>query len=220
MVDARPLTNLIAGLVEGTPNETVLGIHDGCLGIVASLLLDTTRSHIAVADDVGSLRQCRHHTFGLVVLLQQFDGQPAGAVAQPQQVVTFQVALDAADAVLDFVAVVDVNVTVVEIVALAAFKNMYHLLQQALQSPTRLERGGNHRHTHQRAQRVDVETVATALQFIVHVQGTHHPQVHIHELGGEIEVALNVGGVDDVDDDVRGIVQQLLADIQFLRGIG
>ena len=32
----------------------------------------------------------------------------------------------------------------------------------------------------------DVDTVATGFEFIVHVQGHHHRQVHVDELSGEI----------------------------------
>lgn len=40
--------------------------------------------------------------------------------------------------------------------------------------------------------------------------------MHIHELCREIEIALQVAAVYDIDDDVRGILYQLLTDVELL----
>ena len=44
--------------------------------------------------------------------------------------------------------------------------------------------------------------------------------MHIHQLRGQIQVALDVGRVNHVEDNIWGIVHQLATDIQFFRGIG
>ena len=44
--------------------------------------------------------------------------------------------------------------------------------------------------------------------------------MHVDELGSQIEVALQIRGVNDIDDDVRGLLHQLLADIQLFRAVG
>ena len=88
--------------------------------------------------------------------------------------------------------VLDMKVAIVLVVSLAALKDMYHLAKQLLQSPTRLERRWYHRHTQQRTELVHIQFVAAQLQFIKHIQRTNHTQVHIHQLGGKIQVTLYV----------------------------
>ena len=44
--------------------------------------------------------------------------------------------------------------------------------------------------------------------------------MHIYKLTREVQVALQIAGVDDVDDDVRGLLYYLFANIEFLRGVG
>ena len=46
-----------------------------------------------------------------------------------------------------------------------------------------------------------------------------HIYVHIYQLCGEIEIALQVAGVDNVDDDIRRMLDELLAHIEFCRRI-
>ena len=41
--------------------------------------------------------------------------------------------------------------------------------------------------------------------------------MHVYQLGGEIEVALQVAGVDNVDDDIRCMLDELLAHIKLFR---
>ena len=76
------------------------------------------------------------------------------------------------------------------------------------------------RHAEQVSQLLDVDAVATGLKLVVHVQGHHHRQVHVDELGGKVEVALDVGGVHHVQHHVRGLLQKILADVEFFRAVG
>ena len=74
--------------------------------------------------------------------------------------------------------------------------------------------------TQKDSQLLFVQLVPLVLQFVVHVQGHHQPEVHIDELRGKVEVSLDVGGVHYVDDDVGHALQQMLAYVQFFRGVG
>ena len=80
--------------------------------------------------------------------------------------------------------------------------------------------GGAHGHAQQPAQLLDIQLVAFVLKFIVHVQRHHGAQVHVDELGGQVQVALDVGGVHHVDDHVRHGLQEVFADVELLRGVG
>ena len=65
-----------------------------------------------------------------------------------------------------------------------------------------------------------VQLVAAVLQGIVHVEGDDHAHVHIDELGGEVEVTLQVARIHHVDDDIRGFLDDVLAHVEFLRAVG
>ena len=86
-------------------------------------------------------------------------------------------------------------------------------MKQQVHTASALERGGYHGHAEQLTQGVDVQLVAAFLHLVKHVERAHHAQVHVDELCGEIEVALKVGGVDDVDDDVGRTVDDVAAHI-------
>lgn len=52
----------------------------------------------------------------------------------------------------------------------------------------------------------------TALLNDIHlVERDHDGNVKLHELGGQVEIALEIRGVDDVDDDVGMTVNQVIA---------
>ena len=61
--------------------------------------------------------------------------------------------------------------------------------------------------------------ITSTLKLVVHIQRTHHAHVHIDELGGEIQVALKVRGVDDVNHHIGHLLAEVLAHIEFLGGI-
>lgn len=44
--------------------------------------------------------------------------------------------------------------------------------------------------------------------------------MHVYELGREVEVALKVAGVYDIDDHVGSFLHELLAHVKFLGGVG
>ena len=210
-------------LFQCTVDEAVLSIHDGRLGVVARLLLHTGRGLVAGIRQVVEVLHAllaRHVLAQVVeylgVVLQQFQGQITGRVVLGDMLVGLQVFLDMTDAVLDLVAVVDVQVA--EVLA----GTLIHLddgAEEFLHARTVLKRRGDHRHTEEVTERLDIHLVTAPLELVVHVQRAYHADVHIHELGGEVEVALQVGGVDDVDDHVGRLLRQMLTDEQFLRGI-
>ena len=47
-----------------------------------------------------------------------------------------------------------------------------------------------------------VDVVAVLLHLVHKVERYDHRPLQLQKLGGQVEVALNVGGVDDVDDGV------------------
>ena len=153
-----------------------------------------------------------------MVRLEIFDREVAGGVFRADGLVLEDEVADAVDALLELAAVVDVDMAAQAGVALL------------IDLDDGVEKGGNalavaahrraDRDTEQVAQLLRVDLVALGLELVVHVQGHDGPQVHVDELGRQVEVALDVGRVDDIDDDVGHGVDEVLPDIEFLRRIG
>ena len=68
--------------------------------------------------------------------------------------------------------------------------------------------------------RVYVNCTAIACQLVHHVEREHSGNIHFEQLHGEIQVPLNVCGIDDVDDAFRMVVQHKIARYQLFVGIG
>ena len=58
-----------------------------------------------------------------------------------------------------------------------------------------------------------------SFQFVVHVEGDNHTYVHIDQLAGQIQIAFQVGCIDYIDYDVWLFFIQMLANIEFFRGV-
>ena len=71
-----------------------------------------------------------------------------------------------------------------------------------------------------RAQPGEVDGIAVLPHQVDHVHRHHHGQVQLNELGGEIQVPLDVGAVHDVEDGVGLLIHQIAAGHHFLQGVG
>ena len=85
---------------------------------------------------------------------------------------------------------------------------------------TCLSNGWYDRCAQQDSELFDVEFVAALTKFIIHVEGNNHWHVHVYQLGGQIEVAFQVAGINHVDDEVGMLFDDVLAHIEFFRCIG
>ena len=89
-------------------------------------------------------------------------------------------------------------------------------VEEQLDTSARCERCRDHRHAKEFAELCIVDIVAAFFGFVEHVQGAHHAQVHIYELRGEVEVALDVACVNNIDYNIWRVLDYLLAYIKFL----
>ena len=105
--------------------------------------------------------------------------------------ISLQILLDMTDTLLYLMSIVDMQMARGTLFALI---DLNHGTEKFLESPTRLKRRGNHRHTKERRERRDIQFITTALKLVIHIQGAHHTHIHIHQLGGEIQVALQIRG--------------------------
>ena len=81
-------------------------------------------------------------------------------------------------------------------------------------------RDGDHRDAQRLGHAFDVDGAAVGGDFVHHVQRQYHGNAHLHQLQGQIQVPLDVGGVHDVDDAVGLLIQNEVPGDDLLRRIG
>ena len=74
----------------------------------------------------------------------------------------------------------------------------------------------DHRNSDQAGELLEIELLTVALGHVYHVQSDHHRQSELEQLSGEIEVALQVACVDDVDDHVHALLEQKVSSDDLL----
>ena len=79
---------------------------------------------------------------------------------------------------------------------------------------------GDDRDAQHRLHLVDAHRAAVAAHFVHHVQRQHHGDIQFHQLHGQVKVALDVGGIHDVDDAGGFFADDELAGNDLLAGIG
>ena len=70
------------------------------------------------------------------------------------------------------------------------------------------------------AQLFQVDLVTAAAYQVHHVHSQHHRDAQLQQLGGQVEVALDVGAVQDVQDSVRLFIDQIIAGDDFFQRVG
>ena len=74
----------------------------------------------------------------------------------------------------------------------------------------------HHASAQQATHHLDVQFVSALFQFIPHVQCNNHGDVHVHELGCEVQVTLQVSGINNIEYRIGMIIPDIGADIHFL----
>ena len=196
-------------------DKTVFGIHDGGFAILQGLFLHTLGCLVTGCEDFLGRFQMTYVFLGVLIILQQLDREVSGRVALADGIICLQIFLDMLDTMFYLMSVVDVDMAIVSAGIFLAFVEFDDGLEELVHASAIGEDGRNHRDTEEFAQFVVVDVIATLLGFIKHIEGADHADVHIYQLCGEIEIALQVAGVDDVDDDIRRMLDELLAHIEF-----
>ena len=77
---------------------------------------------------------------------------------------------------------------------------------------------GNDRHAQQALEQIDVHGAAVGRYLVHHVERDDHGAIELHELQRQIQIALDVGGIDDVDNRIGVLIKdELAADDLFAR---
>ena len=65
-----------------------------------------------------------------------------------------------------------------------------------------------------------IQPVAVFLHDIHHVNGYYHGNSEFHQLGGQVQIALEIGTVNDIQDRVRPFIDQVIPGHHFFQRIG
>ena len=184
-------------------------VGDDALGVIVQLLLAVRNVGVDVGQRVGVQVQFRLHLF---VPLEQLDRVPT-------QKTLVHFALDA---------LLDVGQRMFHTAgkhvgqfAGAAILRGFHRGQCGLVAALPLEGADLHRLAAQRiGQLFQINGVAVFAHQIDHIDGHHHRQAQFDELGSQVEVAFNVGAVQNVENGVRLFPHQIAAGHDLLQRVG
>ena len=206
------------GLPQGALDEAVFLVGEGRLDILAQRLGDVPRLAVADRRPFGVAGACLQVLFDLGVALEHLHGVVARREGLGQLVaVGAHVAVQAPEALLDDRTLVDVDVAHALV---ASFVDGDHRVEQLLDALVVAGLDRDHRHTQHGPQLLVVELGAAGLQLVVHVERHDHARVDVDQLGGQVEVALDVRRHDRVDDHVGGLLGQVLPHVALLGRVG
>ena len=94
--------------------------------------------------------------------------------------------------------------------ALAEPRHVQGMIHQLADTLVAGSANGNNGHAQQALEQVDVHGAAVGGYLVHHVERDDHGAVELHELQCQVQVTLDVGGVNDVNDGVRALVEDEL----------
>ena len=200
---------LLHGLADHGLNVGVPLVGNDGLRVVVHLPLAVPDVHFQVIQKrLGEVQLLAHH----LVPLKELDGVPAQIVGLH---LAFNRFLDMGQGVLH--AAAEHMGTVAVGVILAQSQRRLGGLHAALA----LQRADFHAGAAQRlAQLFQIDGIAVFAHQIDHIHRQHHRMAQIHQLGGQVEIALNIRSVHDVQNHIRVILHQIPPGHQLLRRIG
>ncbi len=154
----------------------------------------------------------------VAVVFKVLDGQVAGGVPVTDLLVFEDQVAQPDDAPFDFRTVIDMEMSGDGRVRVLIDPD--DRIEQLRDAPAVAAHRRAHGHAQQAAQLGRIQPVPLVLQLVIHVEGHHGPEVHVDDLGRQVQVPFDVRGVHDIDHHVRHRIDQVLAHIQLLRGIG
>ena len=197
-------------------NEGEAHIRNGGSAVQAALLLHL---HDDVLDHLFFVLVQLQGFLNAVVALHQLGGGKPHRDARRLGVILDEVD-DAVDAAVHRAAVVILTAEVHASGPLLIFCHMHGMVHQLVHALILGSRNGDDRDAQHGFHLVDAHRAAVAAHLVHHVQGQHHGGVQLHELHGQVEVALDVGGIHDVDDTGGLFADDELPGDDLLAGVG
>ena len=204
---ALGLLLLIAALDELGDIDIAL-VGDDALGVIVQLLLGGLDVRLDVGHDGGIDLQLLQH---LVIPLEDLDGVPALLLLGQ---IMHRRLLDVGDGVLYRPG------EGVHRYGLSGGGSLHSGLRR-LHHTVALQGGDLHHLAAQlAAQLLHVDLVAVLANHVHHVDGDHNGDAQLRQLGGQIEIALQIGAVDDVQNGVGALADQVVAGHHLLQRVG
>lgn len=97
--------------------------------------------------------------------------------------------------------------------------NVHGMLHKLADTLVLCRRNRNHGHAKLALEQVNVDGAAIFRDLVHHVKGNDHRPIEFHELEGEVKIALDIGGVDDVDNRIGLRIKNELTAYDFLSRI-
>ena len=187
------------GVARGGDNGLAVVVHLGLAGLDVVLnVCELILRDVQLLDDA-------------LVALEDLDGEPALPLLR--HVVQHDL-LDVRQRMLDAA-----RKAMLRDGLLAAARHLHRALRR-FHHAVALERGNlDHRHAEVVGELRRVDAVAVPADDIHHVQRDDHRNPQLSELRGQIQVALQIGCVDDVEQRVRALVDQHVAGDDFLHRV-
>ena len=207
------LVALHHGLFHRALNKAVAHVRQGGVSIQAGF-----RLHLqdAVLQQLLLVLVQAQHVRHIRVALNQLGGAEPGGDAQLLRVILNQMhhRVDAA---------VNRGAVIAEVVnprQHPVFRHGHSLVDQLGDALSLGRHNRHHRHAQGPAQPLDVHRAAVVPHLVHHVQRHHRGDPQLQQLQGQIEISLNIGGVHNVDDAVRLLVQNEVPGDNLLLGVG
>ena len=203
-----PLIVLLVAALDKLCNVDVPLIGDDALGIIVQLLFSGLNISLDVGHDIGGDAEFFQH---LVIPLEDLDGVPALLLLRQ---VVHRGLLDMGDGVLHRAG---------EGVHRNGFGALggLHSGFSGFHDAVALQSGDlNDPHAQFPGQLRYVDLVAVFADHIHHVDGDDHRDTQLGKLGGEVEVALQVRAVNDVQNGVGPFSHQIVTGHHFFQSVG
>ena len=189
---------LLDSLIDDTVDVCVTLVGDDALGVIVHLSLAVLDVLVDVSDQVGGELQLIHD---LVVALEQLDSVPA-----QEAVIDFALdgLLDVSDGVLN-AAGEDVG----QLAALSSLCSSHSSPCSSLGAFALQCADLNSLTAQLGAQLLQVDFIAVLADEVDHVDSHDHGDAQLDELSGQVQVALDVGAINDVQDGIGLLLDQI-----------
>ena len=98
---------------------------------------------------------------------------------------------------------------------LPVFINLSNLIKELPDTLSLMTHSRYNRNSKELAQRVKIKNITLIFKLIIHIKCNNHLHPHINKLGSKIEISLNIGGINYVDNDVRFAVENIIPDVDL-----
>ena len=189
---------LLDSLIDDTVDVCVTLVGDDALGVIVHLSLAVLDVLVDVSDQVGGELQLIHD---LVVALEQLDSVPAQEAVID---LALDGLLDVSDGVLN-AAGEDVG----QLTALSSLCSSHSSLCSSLGAFALQCADLNSLTAQLGAQLLQVDLIAVLADEVDHVDSHDHGNAQLDELSGQVQVALDVGAINDVQDGIGLLLDQI-----------